>query len=571
MQERSELIELKATVASELRLVDVDSYGLEDTDVRLKTYVRSVIYNPDNHNLYELLALKRFFRLLDTYIFKPREVKKFIVFYERLKFSGTRGRTRYRLTPIQVFQFANILGFYKTEKKRLIRDAMLFVPRKFSKTTSVASLAIYDLIFGDANAQAYVAANSYDQAQICFGEIKNILKALDRRFKNFKINREQVFNKRKGRTSFARCLASNPDKLDGLNASMVIVDEYSQADSSELKSVLTSSMGARLNPLTIVITTASDKLEGPFVELLKSYKAVLRGEMENDAIFAHIFEPDVDDAEDDPKTWNKVQPHLGITVQPDYYEEEYKKAQLSADDMLTFRTKLLNLFVQNETTAWFTANDIEQLARDIELSSFKEGNTRPFAMAAVDLSVKDDFSCVAYTIWNKLSKSFHTHIEYYIPEMLLKSHPNKELYKKWVKAGYLKTCPGAIIDYKMIANDILSKANDICILQIGYDPYKSKDFINIMAASAPGARNMLIPIKQTYGEFTSCVESFEIAATSGKATFNKNPINWYCFGNAVMDEDKMENRKPVKRSQNEKIDGVITTLMTYNLFSNYER
>lgn len=315
MTDKSELIGLKRQTAEALRRIDVGGYHLEKTDARLNTYVRVVIEHPDDHNLYELLAIKRFFRLLDTYLFKPKDVRKFIVYYESLKFSGLTGRTRYKLTPIQVFEFANILGFYLTKKKRLCRNALLFVPRKFSKTTSVVSLAIYDRLFGDANAQAYVAVNSYDQAQICFGEIKNILKALDPRFRHFKVNREQVFNKRRDRTSFARCLASNPDKLDGLNASTVILDEYSQADSEELKNVLTSSMGARVNPLTVIITTASEKIDCPFRDMLESYKAILRGEMDNDRIFAHIFEPDVDDEEDDPHTWAKVQPHLGVTVQ----------------------------------------------------------------------------------------------------------------------------------------------------------------------------------------------------------------------------------------------------------------
>ena len=63
--------------------------------------------------------------------------------------------------------FGNIFGFYNAEGLRLIRDVYLFVPRKFSKTTSVASLAIYDMLFGDSNAQAYVGANSYSQAKIC--------------------------------------------------------------------------------------------------------------------------------------------------------------------------------------------------------------------------------------------------------------------------------------------------------------------------------------------------------------------------------------------------------------------
>ncbi|VFB14384.1 putative phage terminase large subunit [Bacteroides heparinolyticus] len=566
MLERSDLIRLKEDTANRLMQVDVEAYGLDNADPRLNVYLRSVIDHPDDHNIYELLSILRFFRLLDAYIFKPEEVKKFIVFYEYLKFSGLKGRTRYKLTPIQAFQFANILGFYRTEEKRLCREALLFVPRKYSKTTSVASLAIYDLLFGDANAQSYVAANSYDQAQVCFGEIKNILKSLDRKLRHFKINREQVFNKRKGRTSFARCLASNPDKLDGLNASTVIVDEYSQATSAELKNVLTSSMGARVNPLTVVITTASDKLESPFVDMLNSYKAVLRGEQDNDSIFAHIFEPDVDDAEDDPHTWAKVQPHLGITVQSDYYAMEYEKARMTAADMMTFRTKLLNIFVQNSATAWFTASETEQLCKDVDLT---KAHNRPDTMVSVDLSVRDDFSAVAYTVYSELLRSFHTHIDYYFPEKALAEHPNRELYQKWAEQGYLALVPGEVIDYRYIAGDILERNKHLRILSIGYDPYKSLEFVNIMAAS--GAKNVLVPVKQTYGTFTSPVESFELAARTGKASFNRNPINWYCFGNAVMDEDRLENKKPIKRSQREKIDGVITTLMNFYLFNNYER
>lgn len=563
--ERDDLISLKRVTAERLAGIDIEAYHLDRTDKRLGVYIRSVIGRPDDHNLYELLSLVRFFRLLDTYIFKTGEVRKFIVFYERLRFSGLRGRTRYRLTPIQVFQFANILGFYKDKRTRLCRDALLFVPRKYSKTTSVASLAIYDLLFGDANAQAYVAANSYDQAQICFGEIKNILKSLDPRFRHFKVNREQVFNKRKGRTSFARCLASNPDKLDGLNASTVILDEYSQADSAALRNVLTSSMGARVNPLTVVITTASEKLEGPFVEMLESYKAVLRGELENDTIFAHIFEPDVDDAEDDPRTWAKVQPHLGITVQADYYENEYRKARMTADDMLTFRTKLLNLFVQDMTRAWIGTKEVEAMYRDIDLTRI---TGRPPTMCAVDLSVCDDFSAVTYNTYFDSSKTFHVHTDYYFPEGALVDHPNRELYERWVRKGYLRLCPGNVIDYRMICNDILGRNNHLFILGIGYDPYKSMEFVSLMSVS--GAKSVIQPVKQTYGTFTSPVETFEIAFKTGRVTFNRNEINGYCFGNAVMDEDKLENRKPIKRTASGKIDGAITTLMTFHLFNNYE-
>lgn len=568
MENSKELIQLKAETIVCLSHIDVNSYNLGSTDERLNTYAYSCIVKPEAHNLYELLALKRFFSFLDKYDFRRSEVRKFIVFYESLKFSGTKGRTKYKLTPIQVFQFTNILGFYrKHTNKRLIREALLFVPRKFSKTTSVASLAINDTLFGDANAQAYVAANSYNQAKICFDEIRNILKSLDPKLRRFVINREIIFNRMKGKTSFARCLAANPDKLDGLNASLVILDEYSQADSAALKNVLTSSMGARLNPLTIVITTASDKQTSPFVDMLNNYKAILRCEIENDSIFAHIFQPDVDDEEGDPATWRKVQPHMGITVYEDFYQDEYNKAQMSADDALEFRTKMLNIFATNAATTWIEAEQIREQFKDIKIEQI---NNYPLTTVGVDLSVCDDFSTVSYNLYSKASKSFHSYTDYYFPKGALPNHSNRELYQGWANSGYLKLCEGNVIDYQQIVDDILSRAKYLQIVGIGYDPYKSAEFVNLLSASISSAKEYVIPVKQTYGTFTSPIESFELALYRKQLTFDPNPITPYCFANAVLDEDRNCNKKPIKRTHNAKIDSTITNLMTFYLFNNLE-
>lgn len=564
---RQQLIDLKCATVEHLKRIPVCSYHLDKADKRLNVYVNGCIGSPEKHNLYELLAVSRFFRFLDTYEFRAKEVRKFVVFYEKLKFSGTKGKTRYKLTPVQVFQFANILAFYHPgTDKRVVREALLFVPRKFSKTTQVAAVAIYDLLFGDANAQPYVAANSYKQAKVCFDEIRNILKALDPKLRKFKINREIVYNRMKGKTSFASCLSANPDTLDGLNASVVIVDEYSQADSAALKNVLTSSMGARLNPLTIVITTASSKLATPFTDMLKGYKAILRGELCNDNIFAHIFEPDVDDKDEgDPALWHKVQPHLGVTVHEDFYATEYQKALYSADDALEFRTKLLNIFAVDATTIWVTPQQIEQQFKKIPLEEIKGC---PPAMVAVDLSVCDDFSAVTYNLYSVERKSFHSYTDYYFPEGALDKHPNREIYRSWVEGGFLKLCEGDVIDYAMIVNDILSRGKYLRILGIGYDAYKAGEFINLISASIVHPEDIITPVRQTYGVFTGPVESFELALYRGKITFDPNPITAWCFGNAVLDEDRMENKKPIKRTHNSKIDSAITNLMTFHLFNN---
>lgn len=559
-----------------LNKIDVGSYNLRYADPRLDVYARTLIDDPDAHNLYELLALQRFFRFLDTYEFHVDKIQGFIRFYEFLKFDGKHGRQRYEMTPIQVFQFSNIMGFYLDADKRLIRDALLFVPRKFSKTTSVASLAIWDMLFGDSNAQAYTAANSYEQAQICFKEVKKVLKGLDPKLKSFKLNREKIEfidQKKTDRSSFIRCLASDPDTLDGLNASTVIMDEYSQADSADLYNVLTTSMAVRDNPLTIIITTASDKNEAPFVTTLNYYKDILLHEIGmsdkvNDRIFAHIFQPDIDDAEDDPHTWAKVQPHLGITVQRDFYTLAWTKAQESIDDMKAFRTKLLNLFVSGNDAPWFTGDEISHHFSNIDPTTVRDANGNiPDTMVAVDLSVKDDFSAVSYNMY--LINKFHVHTVYYIPEEALRKHKNKELYKKWVKEGYLKVCGKKSIDYDMIARDVMEMAEHLRILQIGYDSYKANEFINMLGSL--GGAQYLQAFGQTYGNFTSPVQTFEKCLLDDRLTLNANPINAFCFDNAILDEDRLENKKPIKRSAAKKIDGVITALMTMGEFNNYVR
>jgi len=579
-----------------LRHLDIRSYNLDEIDERLNIYAHALIDHPDEHNLFELLMLLRFFRLLDTYCFNTGTIRSFFCFYEMLKFTGTNGPSRYKLTPVQCFQFANMLGFYLDGSRRLIRNALMMVPRKFSKTTEVASLAIWDMLFGDNNAECYTGANSYEQAQICFKEIKAVMRRLDKRLKNFQTKREKIsFKETKdkpgARTSFIRCLANNADALDGLNASTVIMDEYSQADNADLYNVLTTSMGIRTNPLVVVITTASDKNESPFVTMLNADKTILLTELtlgegapttlelfgadfvplDNDRVFVHIFQPDVDDEESNPQTWAKVQPHLGITVKQDFYEIMYANALASVDDMKAFRTKLLNVFVSGNDSPWFTGAEMKKHA--VKLDIDKQGQLP--CMVSMDLSVKDDFSAVTYALYYGGNFSggngygFHFHTDYYFPEGCLIDHPNRQLYENWARQGHLKLTKGNVIDYRQIVDDILEHNKYVRILQIGYDPYRSKDCVNMLSAS--GAKGILVPVRQVYSEFTAPVESWELATRTDALTINNNPINYYCFDNAVLDEDRMGNTKPLKRSKNKKIDGVITNLMALKEFNNYIR
>lgn len=560
-EEIRRLRDAKRDVTARLTGLDISPYHLELVDERLVGYIRAVADTPGEHNLFEQLAVLRFLKFCSKYGINVTEVHRFIIFYESLYFPGKEGRRRYRLTPVQVFQFASIYGFWDGDR-RVTREAVLYVPRKFSKTTSSASIAVYDLLYGDANAESYTGANSQDQAKKCFDVIRGCVRKLDPRGLRYTVNEQVIKSRRKDREAFAQCLTANARTKDGLNASTVIMDEFSQARDNLLLTVLTTSMGVRLNPLTMIITTASDVFDGPFYDMLQGYKQLLLGDFEDDSVFVHIFEPDVDDPEDSEKTWRKVHPHMDVTVSMEFYRQEWKKAQRNgADAKLAFKTKLLNVYAENETRSWISATQARSIARHIDLEAL---SGKPLAMVAIDLSERRDFSAVSVAFHNPKRHDYYFHTAYFFPRGALPDHPSEQLYRRWADAGYLTLLEGPVIDHRAIVEYVLGLSGKVRILGIGYDPWKSKDIVNMLATA--GGPETLTPVRQTYGEFTAAVESFEHGVYTGHVFINDNPINYYCFGNAVLDFDNLENCKPTKRQDNYRIDGVITMLMCKKMF-----
>lgn len=108
----------KDEVIEKIKYYAVSEESLNAIDSRLHSYIKEVLDNPTHHNKYEILAVFRFLDFLkrEDLEFKNKEVKKFVKFYECLKFPSNKGMQSFKLTPIQVFQFSNILGFYKRER-----------------------------------------------------------------------------------------------------------------------------------------------------------------------------------------------------------------------------------------------------------------------------------------------------------------------------------------------------------------------------------------------------------------------------------------------------------------------
>lgn len=571
--ERQRLRNLKVDAIARLRKGMVGKKGkavkaaFDEADIRIWQHLESVRRKPMRHCLREIQACARMCEKARRYDWRAKEVRMRVKILETLPHSGSEGKEQFSATAIEVCMIADVYGFYNQHGRRVTQMAYWIVPRKFGKTEITASLAVGELFFGDYNAECYIASNSYGQAKIGFDRIRRIMFALDNNGATFRINREQIFYENGERDSLIRCLSCNPDTLDGLFASMVILDEYAQAhatastDGSEMKSVLTTSMGPRENPLTIIITTASKYTTGPCAQELEGVRTILNGDKLNDTISAWVFEPDVDDTEDDPKTWYKVHPHLGITVKESFYAEQYAQAQLSAQSMNAFRTKLLNIFAIDATQIWIDPKFGKAIEKHFNPMDGYMG-AGPATMA-FDLSESGDLTAVSTCLYLTSERKFLLHTQYFFARGAMENHHNRMLYETWADQGHLILTDGDVIDYDVVADYILQVAQKMQIVGIGYDQWKSKDLVNQLKAA--GGEQFLMPVSQTYGNFTSVCQFFEHSVKTGTAYMDDNPINLYCLGNAVLDYDKLENCKPQKRNPEGRIDGLITMLMAMKL------
>ena len=133
----------------------------------------------------------------------------------------------------------------------------------------VAALSLYALIGEkESGAQCLLVANSAKQAHILYDMCVNIAKRMDKKGRHLKSTINKI--KFAKTDSYIQVLASDAASLDGYSASMFVEDEMHAAKDTKLYDVLSSSQGARKNPLSWIVTTAGHNPLCPYYQMRKS-------------------------------------------------------------------------------------------------------------------------------------------------------------------------------------------------------------------------------------------------------------------------------------------------------------
>jgi phage terminase large subunit-like protein len=521
----------------------------------LKRYISDIKSGAIPSCIYVKNAVKRFEKDLKNSKFDFREdrVREVLDCIAQLKhFAGEHSGKNFIAQPWQVFITANIYGFYLagTEQRRF-NDAYIEIARKNGKTAYFGSgLGIYHLIGdGEDAGEILIAANSKEQAHICFDLTKGFCKTFDPAQSYLRAYRSDI--KFPETNSFIKVLAADSCKLDGYNSSYGLIDEYHSAPDSKVKDVIESSMAMRFNPILMVITTAGFNKDSVCYKMRTNAVEVISGVKEEDSLFSIIFTIDEEDDWKDEKNWVKSNPNLDITVKRSFLRKQVIKATNNPSEEVGIKTKNFNVWCDTEQV-WIPDEYILNATGKIEFSAFKGEE----CFVGVDLGSTQDMTAVSYEFFKEGKKYFI--LKYYLPQESLNTAPNREMYKNWVRMGYLTITPGNVTDYDYITKDIIEASNVVSIFKINYDKWNSVQWaIDCTEIGLP-----LEPFSQSIGNFNAPTKELERSILSGDVIIDDNPITRFCFRNVVMRQDYNANVKPDKSKAIQKIDGVIAMIQS---------
>ena len=171
---------------------------------------------------------------------------------------------------------------------------------------------------------------------------------------------------------------------------------------------------------------------------------------------------------------------------------------------------------------------------------------------------------------------FFADMDAWVSELSLRENPNRLLYQQLVDDGYLRVSPGQTIDENLVLARNMEIAENLRILKWGYDAYDAMRFVNSIGAWLQSAyevapETMMRPVSQTFASYNSPVQELEYMVRSNPPliTFSNNPLWPWQFGNCMVEEDKYENRKPLKMSANRKVDNIQCLLSALKMFDEY--
>jgi phage terminase large subunit-like protein len=495
---------------------------------------------------------------------KANRVCDFIEGLPHVKGHWAAKREEIRLEHWQCFILCSIFGWvWRDSGLRRFREAYICVPRKNAKSTTAGGIGIYMFAAdGESGSEVYSGATSKKQAWEVFRPAKQMVErtpdlkeALD-----IFVGAENLAILADG--SRFEPVIGKPG--DGASPHCGIVDEYHEHDTDSLVDTFRTGMGARLQPLLLIITTAGDNIGGPCKAAQENVEKVLAGTLDRDELFGIVYTIDEGDDWTSEEALRKANPNFGVSVFGDFLLTQQRNAVTDARKQGIFRTKHLNVWV-GSNLAYINIQRWNELADTTLRPEHFIG--LPCTMAS-DFASKKDIAArvmvfrksiaVDATDKRKGAKDhFYVFGRYYLPESRARL-PEFQHYQAWVTGGFLRTTPGNVIDYDVITNESIEDVRRFRVKEVCFDPWNAEQYAQTVAAKTPA---IAVEIPQQVRFLSEPMKQLDALVTDGRLHHDGNPALSWMIANLTGHEDAKENIFPRKARAESKIDGAVALIM----------
>jgi phage terminase large subunit-like protein len=527
----------------------------------VESYARSVVAGEVPAGKYHRLSCARHLRDLERqgtaefpYVFDLKRAENIWKFAELLKhYKGEWAGQFIRLEPHQKFRKGCKFGWvHMTTKLRRFRNSYEEIPRKNGKSLDAAVETLYVTFFdGEPGAEGYCAATKRDQALIVFGDCRKLV--LKSGLKDrLTVLTSNIHNPKT--SSKLEPLSSDYNSMDGLNPSMVNLDELHAYKNRGTIDVLETATGARRQPLVNKITTAGDDPVSVCGDEHNYACGVLDGSLVDETYFAFIAHADPDDDWQSLETARKANPNYGVSVNPADLESKIAKAIGIPAAAASYQQKHLNLWVNTYAPSlsmdgWLRGQSTWDHA-ELEHESCWVG---------VDLSSKIDLTAVSLVFPPAPGRAKWRLMQFiWTPEETLddRAHRDRAPYRVWVEQGWLRTMPGTSIDQQVIRELLHDLRERFDIEQVGFDPWHADTLIDQMVKLDGWAKEQVIDVPQTFAALTSAESRFKAEVLAGNVDAGGCPVTAWAVSNVVDQTDGKDNILFSKKRSRGRIDPV---------------
>ena len=328
------------------------------------------------------------------YHFDPVLANRPIVFIENFckQSKGHVGRD----LKLELFQKAIIQAIYGVVDKKGLRrftEVFIVIGRKNGKSTMLSALGNYGLL-GDREGGPEIdcVSTKRDAAKIVFNASRDMVKQSPYLRKYIKSRKSDLYCEYN--LGVFQPLSSDSNTLDGLNPSMVILDECHAIKDRNLYDVMKQAMAAesREQPLFITITTSGYNREGIYDELYEYADNVLNGNVIDEHFLSFIYELESVDEMFEEDKWIKANPGLDSIKSRAKLRANVERAKTSPNYKPTVMTKDFNLknVASSSWLSWEELNNEELFDPQLLYNSY--------AIGGCDLSSTRDLTCASLLV-----------------------------------------------------------------------------------------------------------------------------------------------------------------------------